>query len=151
MQKEITSNITRLSLHDSSFETIFREDQNLELTFDWSKLENFQEAKIEEGIIIGKTKMYLTGINSEQCKIYRENDNSKFTLISLPDDIISKMNVIIKNNIDDNSKTAVIAGNYLENEKYCWIEWSFKFDTCKVFWNSHITYTDWKKGKTPMD
>lgn len=151
MQKEITSDISRLSLHDSSFIEVVRHDQNLDLKFDWSKLDNFKEENYDETIIIGKTEMFLTGVHSEQFKVHDASETGKFVLRPLPDNYTTDSEVIGTNSIDDNTKTIVIGRLYKENEVYEWTEWSFKFDTCKVSWNSFVTYTEWKNGKLPND
>ena len=73
-------------MHDSSFEEIGRHGQNLKMSFDWAKLENFKEASIDECIVLGKTTMFLTGVHSEQFKTYDTGDNTQFVLGRLPDD-----------------------------------------------------------------
>ncbi len=153
MQTAITSDISRLSLHDSSFVDVVRHDQdlNLTLTFDWSSLDNFKEAGIDEAIIIGKTRIYFTGVSSEQFRLYVDNDNSKFVLLPLPSDIVAEIEVIGTSNIDDYVKTVKIGGLYKQGESYHWSEWSFRFDTCKVSWTSYVTHSEWKNGKLPAD
>ena len=151
MKTEISNEISRLELHDSSFETITRHDNEIKITFDWSKLENLKEQNIAEPIIIGKTTMFLTGLNSEEFKVFEDNDIKKISTIPVPDDIIEGIENIGANEIDDNNKKIKISGLYNKNGKLKWVEWSFHFDTCKVSWSSHITYTEWLNGKLPKD
>lgn len=151
MQTIITLDISRLSLHDSSFKEIIRHDQDLDLTFDWSKLDNFKEQDINEAIIIGKTKMRFTGVYSEQFKIYDNNDNTKFLLQELPDGYVTETEVIGTTSINDDTKTITFGRLHKDNGAYHWTEWSFKFGRCVVSWTSFVTYTEWQNGKLPID
>lgn len=152
MKTEITFDISRLNLHDSSFETVIRYDRELELIFDWSKFENLKEQDINEPIIIGKTRMFLTGLNLEEFKLFDGNSLDTFIIIpALDDDIIKDIDIISLNEIDDDNKKVKISGLYSKNEALQWFEWSFHFDTCKLSWNSHITMTEWLNGKMTAD
>ena len=147
MKTSITSDISRLELHDSSFEMIIRHNQELELVFDWTKLENFIENNIIEPIIIGRTKMRLTGVNVEEFKVYF--DEEKFTVIPFPE-AFSK-NLISSNEINDADKTIKINALFRENkdEMYDWVEWRFNYDTCEISWTSYVTKSEWLNGKLP--
>lgn len=151
MQTLIKSDISRLSLHDSSFEEIVRYGKNLKLTFDWTKLDNYKEANIDEAIILGRTKMFLEGVHSEHFRIYDPNDSTKYSVRSLPDNYATESEVIGTNSINDDDKTVLIGRLYKENGIYHWTEWSFKFETCEVVWVSFVTYTEWQQGKLPIN
>ncbi len=151
MTTEISSEIFRLGLHDSSFETIIRHDNEIEITFDWSKFISLKEQDINEPIIIGKTTMFLTGVNTEEFKVFDDNDLKTFVTIPVPDDIIKGIEKIGTNEIDDNNQKVKVSGLYRKDGKLKWVEWSFRFDTCKLSWNSHITHTEWLNGKLPAD
>ena len=149
MQTIITSDISRLELHDSSFENIIRHNQELELVFDWAKFANFIENNISEAIIIGKTIMRLTGVSLEEFRLY--SNKEKYTVIPFPDEF--SKNLISSNEIDDTNKTIRINGLFRKNknEMYDWVEWSFSFDTCEISWTSHVTRTEWLNGTLPND
>jgi len=136
MQTIITSDISRLELHDSSFENIIRHNQELELVFDWAKFANFIENNISEAIIIGKTIMRLTGVSLEEFRLY--SNKEKYTVIPFPDEF--SKNLISSNEIDDTNKTIRINGLFRKNknEMYDWVEWSFSFDTCEISWTSYV-------------
>ncbi len=151
MQTLITSDISRLSLHDSSFENIVRRGKHLKLTFDWAKLDNFKEANIDEAIIMGKTKIFLTGVHSEQFKIFDPTDSTMFIIPSLPENYATETEVIGTTSINDDAKSVKIGRLIKENEAYRWTEWSFLFDTCEVSWTSFVTYSEWQNGKLPED
>ncbi len=145
MQHTITSELSRLDLHDSSFEKIIRQNQEIELTFDWAKLTNFIENNINEPIIIGKTILHLTGVNSEQFRVFP--DDGKCVVVSSLDDFYN--NMIVLNEIDKTSQTIKIGAVCKNNDNYDWVEWHFGFATCKISWTSHVTRTEWTNGKLP--
>jgi hypothetical protein len=147
----ITSELSRLDLHDSSFLSIHRGIEEIKFSFDWAKLTNFVEQKIDEVIILGRTNMSLTGVISEEFKIFDEQGGN--WLIPVPNDIKDCMEQIGSSEIEDGSKSLKISGLYKSNtkEQYNWIEWSLQFQTCKVSWNSFVTRTEWLAGKLPND
>lgn len=149
MQTVITSNISRIELHDSSFKEIIRHNQELELEFDWAKLLDFIEDNIFEPIIIGKTKMRLTGVNKEEFRVYSDNEN--YNVIPFPEEF--SKNLISSNEISDTDKTIKINGLFRQkqNDTYNWVEWIFIFDTCEISWTSYVTKTEWLNGKLPID
>lgn len=151
MTTEISNDMSRLELLDSSFQAIIRQDNEMEIIFNWSKLANFSEQGISEPIIIGRTTMHLTGVSSEEFKINVGDDLKNFSTISFPDDIIKGLERIGTNEIDDNNRKVKIGGLYKREGKLQWVEWSFGFDTCKISWKSHITRTEWLNGKLPED
>src|SRR5438128_2241088 len=132
MQTIITSNISRLGLHDSSFEKIIRNDDELELIFDWATFDNLDEKNVTEPIVIGKTSMFLTGVNSEEFRVYTNQE--KYSLTRPPEKLSKYLYTISSNKIDDINRTVEINGLYRENdnEMYDWIEWIFGFETCRL-------------------
>jgi hypothetical protein len=146
----VTSNISRLSLHDSSFEAVIRYAQTIELVVDWAKLTDFREQNIGEVIIMGRTKVFLKEISDECFKIYKD-DNSIASIHSFPADIVTGMEVIEISDVSDDAKTAVIGGMYKECESYSWAEWNLKFDAFEVCWSAFVTHTEWQSGKLPIN
>lgn len=146
----ISSSLKRLSLHDSSLEMIVRYNQTMELTFDWAKLESFNEQRVSESIIMGETTMALTGVHSEQFRFYTDNENYSF--IPLPNDLMTGLAPISISEIDDEAHSVRISGLYTsEGNQSNWIEWFFYFATCKLSWTSFVTHTDWVNGELPSD
>jgi hypothetical protein len=146
----ITSNISRLSLHDSSFEAVVRHAQSIELVVDWAKLTDFREQNINETIIMGRTKLLLKKISGEHFKIYKD-DNLIFNIHSFPADIVTGMEVIGISDVSDDTKTVVIGGMYKEYESYSWAEWNLKFDTFEVCWSAFVTHNEWQNGELPIN
>ncbi|GAB3574796.1 hypothetical protein GCM10027578_38030 [Spirosoma luteolum] len=122
----------------------------MELTFDWAKLETFDEQRISEPIIMGKTILSLTGVRSEQFRFYAENEN--YSLVPLPDDLMTGLAPIGTNEIDDETNSVKISGLYTSKDNQSnWVEWIFHFATCQLSWTSYVTHTEWLNGKLPSD
>jgi hypothetical protein len=149
MENTITSNFNRLGLHDSYLIKVVRHEQELELTFDWSYLENYTEHGINEAIRTGKITISLIGVHSETFKI----TNDKEILFTTPsaDDLIKNIDPVNSSEIDDITKTFLIDGLYHNGKVYDWLEWCLKFDTCSISWNSFITNAGWLSGQKVPD
>lgn len=146
---KISSNIKRLSLHDSHFENVERIGNDIELTFDWAKLEDYNEGEIEDGLILGKTKLTIKGISNEKFKGYF--DGAKWKPLTEPIDFVNSWQEIANTEIDEKLRQIQLDGMYnAENENY-WIEWSFNYENCEIEWDSHVTFIEWKEGKLPND
>lgn len=146
---KINSDIKRLSLHDSHFEKETRIGNDIELTVDWAKLENFKEGGIEDGLILGKTKLIITEVSNEVFKAYY--DGAKWKPLPEPIDIVNSWQEVANTEIDEKSQKIKLDGMFNTDKENFWIEWSFNYKKCEVEWNHHVTFTEWKAGKLPSD
>lgn len=146
---KITSDIKRLSLHDSHFENVARTGNNIDLTFDWAKLENFKEGGIEDGLVLGKTKLNIKGISDEEFKGYYDGANWK--PLREPIDIVNSWQEVANTEIDEMTKKIQLDGMFETDKEHFWIEWSFSYDSCEIQWEHYVTFAEWKEGKLPND
>ncbi len=146
---KITSNIKRLSLHDSHFEKEERNGNDIKLTFDWAKLEDYVEGKIGDGIIMGKTIFTIEGISNEKFKAYFHEE--KFKLIEVPDNLGAYWQEVANTEIDGEKRRIMLDGYFLKGKDGYWVEWEFNYERCEVEWNSFVTYEEWRNGKLPED
>lgn len=136
-------------MHDSHFENIIRTENDIELTFDWAKLENFIEDGIEDGIVLGKTKLTIKGIENQVFKGYY--DGAKWKPLKEPIDIVDSWQEVANTEIDEKLKKIQLDGMFNTDKENFWIEWTFNYKNCEIEWNSHVTFNEWKEGKLPMD
>ncbi len=146
---KISTNIKRLSLHDSHFEIVNRTGNDIELTFDWAKLESFIEGGIEDGLVLGKTKLTIKGISNEEFKGYYDGANWKPLNASI--DIVNSWQEVGNTEIDEKSQKIQLDGMFNTVKENFWIEWSFNYKSCEIEWNNHVTFSEWKEGKLPND
>ena len=66
MKYSLTSDFKRISFHDSKIERITRQNNSIEVTFDWAKISNYDESKESNGIIISKCKFTLMDVTEEK-------------------------------------------------------------------------------------
>ncbi|MEP6846602.1 MAG: hypothetical protein ABI861_11385 [Panacibacter sp.] len=144
---KISKNINRLTLHDSHFEKEIREQNNIEVLFDWAKLDNFIEGDINEFIVLGKTTLRLNGISNEELRIFY--DDHKFKVIAFPENIGQYWNQISYTTINDTEKYLLLDGLYDYEGKKCWAEWSLNYVSCEVEWDSFVTFNEWQNGSLP--
>ena len=137
MPLKIQTNIKRLSLHDSHFEKIVRKGQNIELTFDWAKLENYAEQGIEDGLVLGKTKVAINGICNEEFKSYYNGE--KWETIESPNDIVDSWQEVANTEIDEKLQRIQLDGMFNTEQEHFWIEWSFNYKNCEIEWNNDVT------------
>lgn len=151
MSNLITSDVSRLKLHDSSFERIVKNNNGLELVFDWAKLNHFAENNIAEPIIMGKTIMSLTGIVFEELRFFVSN--GEYLVIPFPEDFSKRICTISASEIDDKDQKVRIWGHFREtsNNVFGLVEWHFGYDTCQISWSSYVTRAEWLNGKLPND
>ena len=65
----INNNLKRLKLHDSGVLKFYKNEEGTIIEFDWSFLENFVENGIDEGIVLGKTKMSIKDYKNEKFRL----------------------------------------------------------------------------------
>ncbi|PRP67821.1 hypothetical protein BST86_12315 [Nonlabens agnitus] len=116
---------------------------NIELIFDWAKLENFNESGIDDGLVLGETKLRIKGISKEKFRGYF--DGTKWKPISEPIDFVNSWEQIANTEIDEVSNQIQLDGMYSTEKENFWIEWSFKYENCVIEWNSHVTFTERKE------
>jgi hypothetical protein len=140
------NDLSRLSLHDSSLESVTRRGTNLELVFDWAKLAHLAEADVAESVILGHTTLVLTDIRQETFELYEE---CSMRAIS-PIEGSARLGLITDNKLP-NSDTLLINGLFIETAGSNWIEWRITFATIDIFWNTFIRHSEWLAGKLPSD
>ncbi|WP_338815292.1 hypothetical protein V9L05_09555 [Bernardetia sp. Wsw4-3y2] len=145
---KLYSNLNRLSLHDSYFTNLKRIGQNIELAFDWASLDNFAENNINEGIVLGATKLSIKGISNEEFTGYFSKEGITKS-IEAPKDIVKLWQAIGESIIDETAKKIKFSGGFKEGD--FWIEWTFNYNSCEVEWNNYVTFSEWKEGKLPND
>lgn len=149
MQRSITKQLSRLSLHDSTLESYSRQGNDVELTFDWANLTDLVEADVAEPLILGRTVLYLTGIETEGFIIFK--DDAQLFVTAPNSEALANLELIVLNELDDLAKTISIEGITNEATGHEWVEWKATFTTCAVSWQSCITATEWRAGKSPLD
>lgn len=137
-------------MHDSYFTNLERIGQNIELAFDWGKLENFIEGNIEEAIILGATKLIIKGIVNEKFRGYYHKEKI-WKPINTPKNIVNSWHSIAENHINEITKEIMINGMFTTEKEEFWIEWTFNYNSCEVEWNNYVTFSEWKEGKLPND
>jgi hypothetical protein len=147
----IKNDIHRLSLHDSKLLEVFVNHNEMELLFNWSKLENPHELNLNEAIILGKTSIKFTGVNSEEISFY--SDTSKRSTSVLPKDFIKELYIITGNDFQSVTNSVKIHGLYKSGnaEMYEIVDWCFGFESCQISWTSHVTVSNWLNGASPVD
>lgn len=159
MQHAITANISRLSLHDSTFEYIHREGADIVLVADWAKLSDFEEQHINESIILGRTVLSFKNVTAEKPYAYAPlPDGDDYGIIDFPDSLIQLWGPIGDTRVSDEANSFSINGMFTDRERRVfvngaedayWLEWSFHFESCKISWDSFVTRTEWLNGKIP--
>ncbi|MFD2891353.1 hypothetical protein ACFS5J_04925 [Flavobacterium chuncheonense] len=151
----ITNDFHRLSLHDSGIDYIYETEEHTIIEFDWGFLKNHHEKGIEEGIVLGKTKMKVKGYKNEKFRINYSGTanfkNKKPDYIQYFENLFEYWDVIAENKIDENNKTCILGGYFEYNDIVCWIDWTFEFDTIELNWNNHIKHEDWLNGHMVLD
>ncbi|WP_375563057.1 hypothetical protein ACE193_11195 [Bernardetia sp. OM2101] len=82
-------------MHDSCFTNLEHIGQNIELAFDWASLDNFVENNINEGIVLGRTKLSIKGVSNEEFTGYFHKEGIKKS-IEAPKDIVKLWQAIGK-------------------------------------------------------
>ncbi len=72
----IETNISRLSLHDSHLENLERDNDLTIATFDWGYLTDYVEQSYEKGIVIGKCRFKIQGLNNEEFRVYKQEEKN---------------------------------------------------------------------------
>ncbi len=139
----INENISRIDLHNSSFEILERNDKNVSIVFDWSILESLEEEGIDEPVVIGVTTFTINGVMDEKVSVLNNhNKESSLTKEKLP----KTLQNITHSEIDDDSKSIRLKGIYNENGCNTTLTWQFRYDDCKIYFDSYYTLTEWRNG-----
>lgn len=153
MKEKICNDLNRLSLHDSNIEDISIAGSYLCLQFDWCKLDNYKEKNIDDGIIIGRSTLKISGYQTKEIKLdfsaIPEYNKPEPEYLSFEDFSPILFDPIGESIIYDTIKTAKITGFYTYQGKFCWLDWAFIFDSMILEWDSFITCKEWLNGKTP--
>src|SRR5215217_3749572 len=118
MQHAITANISRLSLHDATFEYIRRQNQDIELVADWAKLSDFQEQHISEPVILGRTVISFKNVTAEKCYAFSALEGGDdYGIIDFPDEFIQLWGPIAETVISDETNSFFISALITDREK----------------------------------
>ncbi len=145
----INKNISRLSFHDSHLENLERKEDLTIVTFDWGYLGDFLENGYENGIVIGKCRLLISGLKDEEFRIYRKG--TKYDIEKIPEDINKCWDVIANTGIDEKQNEIILDGMFTRGSESNWIEWKFNYEVVKLEWNSFVTNKEWENGKLPED
>ena len=144
MKFKISENIKRLELHDSSIDLLEINSDNIVLTFDWAKLENYEEKNLD-GLILGQCKLELSGIIKTTFEIITDQETK---ITEIPEDFQSRLEIIGENDSkNDNHLRIGSIINY--EEKSAWSNWNLRFIKFDFYWNNHVTFEEWKNGAIP--
>ena len=145
----ITKDFDRLSLHDSGVEKFYKEGENTIIEFDWSFLKNYSENGIDEGIVLGKTIMKVKGYKNEKFRLDYSGTanfkNKKPEYIIYNQNLFNFWDVVMENSTDENNNSFKISGFY-EDNIFCWIDWTFEFESIEISWKNHVLHKDWLNG-----
>ena len=141
MEFKISKNIKRIELHDSSIDLLEFNSDNLVLTFDWAKLENYKEKNLD-GIILGKCRLELSGIIKSTFEIITDEETKT---IEFPEDFQSKLDIIGENDSENDNHLRI--GSIMNYDgKLAWTNWNLNFNKFDFYWNNHVTFKEWKNG-----
>jgi len=114
MKYHLENGFDRISFHDSSIESIRRDDKEIILLFDWAKIINCHEVNESEGIVTSECKFCIHGISEQTYKFYIDSDKS-WEIKEKPRDFDEKFQLIGENKFINQNKY-MFAGAY-EPEK----------------------------------
>ncbi|MAO09805.1 MAG: hypothetical protein CMC07_02645 [Flavobacteriaceae bacterium] len=141
MKFKISENIKRIELHDSNIDFLEINSDSIIITFDWAKLENYNEENLD-GLILGKCKLELSGIIKKTFEIITDEETK---ITEFPKDFQSRLEIIGENESEnDNHLRIGSLMNY--DEKLAWTNWNLNFNKFNFYWNNHVTFEEWKKG-----
>jgi hypothetical protein len=141
MEFKISENIKRIELHDSSIDLLKFNSDNLVLTFDWAKLENYKEKNLD-GIILGKCRLELSGIIKSTFEIITDEETKT---IEFPADFQSKLDIVAENDSENDNHLRI--GSIMNYDgKLAWTNWNLNFNKFDFYWNNHVTFEEWKNG-----
>ncbi|MEM6261546.1 MAG: hypothetical protein AAGI38_03485 [Bacteroidota bacterium] len=144
----IETNISRLSLHDSHLDNLERDSDLTIATFDWGYLADYLEQGYEKGIVLGKCRLKIQGINSEEFRIYKQEEK-KYEIEKVPNDLTECWDEIANTEIDEIKQEIVLDGMFTRASESNWIEWKFNYESIELEWYSFITDEEWIKGILP--
>ena len=138
---KISENIKRLELHDSSIDLLEINSDNIVLTFDWAKLENYKEKNLD-GLILGKCKLVLSGITKTTFEIMTDKETK---ITEFPKDFQSRLEIIGDNESKGDNHLRI--GSLMNNDgELAWTNWNLNFNKFSFYWNNHVTFEEWKNG-----
>ena len=150
MKNKISKNIDRLSLHDSHIETIEKSQNKLILTLDWAKLGNYSEVDIDQGIILSKCCLIFEELNDEKLRLdfsgFPDYKHLKPKEIEFNQELFQNW-LILENKLVGQNIFCI--SGFFDYEKISgWLDWQFIYKHFELFWENHITWEEWKNGKS---
>lgn len=149
MKHQITDKLERISFHDYSVESIDYSSGMVAIKFDWAYIEDFTEANIQEGIIIGNCNLVLSLAGEDEFYVYVSEGFSQ--RIERPEgfekyySLIGTTDLVIEGNV-----MKFCLGGFYESEKeYRFIVWKIPFINGRLSWDSHVLENEWKNGAPP--
>lgn len=144
----IETNISRLSLHDSHLDNLERDSDLTIATFDWGYLADYVEQGYEKGIVLGRCRFRIKGINNEEFRVYRQ-EGKEYEIEKVPDDVTDCWDEIANTGIDELKQEIKLDGMFTRDSESNWIEWKFNYESIELEWYSFITDEEWTKGILP--
>ena len=71
--------------------------------------------------------------------------NKKPEYIIYNQNLFNFWDVIMENSTDENNNSFKISGFY-EDNIFCWIDWTFEFESIEISWKNHVLHKDWLNG-----
>jgi hypothetical protein len=75
---------------------------------------------------------------------YEEKESE---IINYNENLFDDWDVILENSVDENIKEIKISGFYEKNGIFCWIDWTFEFETIEISWEKYILHKEWLNGQ----
>lgn len=144
----IETNISRLSLHDSHLENLERDGDLTIATFDWGYLADYLEQGYEKGVVLGKCRFKIQGINNEEFRVYKQ-EGKEYAIEKVPNDLTDCWDEIANTEIDELKQEIKLDGMFTRDSESNWIEWKFNYESIELEWYSFITDEEWNMGILP--
>ena len=118
---KIDKDINRLVLYNSHYEKGQRTKDAITVTFESAELNNLVEFGIKDWVVLGETKLILTGIKKEHLKVYYEK-----AYASQPhffQNLGKEWNKVTNVEVNERKKFIQLNGLFAKNGKSYWVEW----------------------------
>ena len=77
--------------------------------------------------------------------------DKKAEFIDYHENLFKIWDVILENSVDENNKIFKISGFYEKDGIFCWIDWTFEFESVEISWEKYILHKDWLNGQIVVE
>jgi hypothetical protein len=137
---KLTENISRLILRNCRIEKIERNQNSLDIVFDYAKLDNLIEENISSPVVLSKTTLKTYSPANEILKVFY--DDYEFKVIPFATEVVQSWIEIEHTDINDEKQTLDISGDYHLDDKKGWAELSLQFEKCELEFETFKPFTD---------